>query len=101
MADALIMASLFGELWRLGVVVVATSNRAPHDLYLEGLNRPYFLPFIALLQRQCSVVDIDSELDHRQQFRALLEQSYFAPLDACVALCCVRAWVRVCMLGGG
>lgn len=82
MADALIMASLFGELWRLGVVVVATSNRRPDELYLDGLNRPYFLPFIALLRRQCAVVGMDSERDHRRQFRALLDRSYFTPLDA-------------------
>lgn len=83
-ADAVIMASLFGELWKQGVVVLATSNRAPADLYLDGLNRPYFLPFIALLRRQCAVVDMDSGLDHRTKFRSLLEQSYFTPLDAYV-----------------
>ncbi len=94
MADALIMSSLFGELWRLGVVVVATSNRAPTELYLDGLNRPYFLPFIALLQRQCVVADMDSAVDHRTKFRSALGDSYFTPLDACVrALCALCACV--------
>jgi cell division protein ZapE len=83
-ADALIMASLFGELWRQGVVVLATSNRAPHELYLDGLNRPYFLPFIDLLARQCAVVDMVSGMDHRTQFRGAGVESYFTPLDAYV-----------------
>jgi predicted ATPase len=83
-ADAVIMASLFGELWTQGVVMVATSNRAPDELYLDGLNRPYFLPFIALLQRQCLVVDMDSGVDHRTKFRSVLGDSYFTPLDGCV-----------------
>lgn len=78
-ADAIIMSSLFGELWTgSGVVVIATSNRAPSELYMDGLNRPYFLPFIDLLCRQCVVEDMDSERDHRQGF-AKLKGRYFWP----------------------
>ena len=80
-ADALIMASLFHELWAQGVVVLATSNRAPDQLYLDGLNRPYFLPFLDLLRRQCLVVDMDSCVDHRRQFRAAGAETCFTPLD--------------------
>ena len=73
------MSSLFGELWSgSGVVVIATSNRAPSELYLDGLNRPYFLPFIDLLSRQCLVEGMDSERDHRQGF-AKLKGRYFWP----------------------
>lgn len=80
-ADAVIMASLFGELWsECGVVMVATSNRAPDELYLDGINRPYFLPFIDLLKRQCVCVDMDSERDHRQAF-AKKDGTYFYPLN--------------------
>lgn len=54
-ADAMILAQFFGELWRQGVIVAATSNRSPGALYEGGLNREYFLPFIDLLKKYCAV----------------------------------------------
>jgi peroxisome-assembly ATPase len=69
--DALILRRLFGELFRLGAVVVATSNRPPTDLYEGGLNRELFLPFIQLLQERCEVWPIGSSQDYRLRHRVL------------------------------
>lgn len=64
-SDAIIMKRIFSVLFELGAVVVATSNRPPKDLYLNGLNRPLFLPFIPMLESFCHVHDIGAEVDYR------------------------------------
>jgi cell division protein ZapE len=64
-ADAMILSRLFGKLLDEGVKVVTTSNRPPRDLYLGGLNRELFLPFIELVEQRMLVVEVNGSTDYR------------------------------------
>jgi len=64
-ADAMILSRLFTEMMGHGLTVVATSNRAPNDLYKDGLNRQLFLPFIALIEAQMDVLTLNGPVDYR------------------------------------
>ncbi len=79
--DAMLLGRLLERLLAEGVVLVTTSNIAPSGLYAGGLQRARFLPAIALIERACAVVHLDSPQDYR--LRALTRSPvYRAPLDA-------------------
>lgn len=78
--DAMILGTLFEELFAHNVTLVATSNIIPDELYRNGLQRERFLPAITLINQHCDVVNVDSGVDYRLR---TLEQAeiYHYPLD--------------------
>jgi cell division protein ZapE len=80
-ADAMILGRLTEALFAEGVTLIATSNVAPDLLYQDGLQRQNFLPAIARLKQNCSVLQVDGGTDYR--LRALTAaEIYHHPCDA-------------------
>ncbi|MBN9273236.1 MAG: AFG1 family ATPase [Mesorhizobium sp.] len=93
-ADAMILSRLFSALFAGGVVLVATSNVAPQDLYRDGLNRQLFLPFIGLIERNTEVLALDSPKDYRQEKLSRMPV-YLTPDGAAADRAMDEAWAAV------
>ena len=78
--DAMILGTLFEELFAHNVTLVATSNIVPNDLYRNGLQRERFLPAIKLINQHCDIVNVDSGVDYRLRTLEQAEIFHF-PLD--------------------
>jgi len=93
-ADAMIMSRLFTGLIEAGVVIVTTSNRAPNDLYKDGLNREHFLPFIALIEQRLDVLTLNGPTDYRMERLAGLD-TWHSPLGIKATEACRQAFFRL------
>ena len=96
-ADAMILGRLFTALFAEGVVVIATSNRAPVELYQNGLNRQLFTPFIDLLMEKTDIMELVSARDYRLD-KLAGAPVYHQPVSPAADQAMDAAWAR--MLSG-
>ncbi len=89
-ADAMLLGELFKALFERNIILVTTSNRAPDDLYKDGLQRERFLPAIAAIKAHTDVMHLTTQHDYRStqtpSDHHILEEPlslYFFPLDDC------------------
>ena len=93
-ADAMILGRMFRRLFELGVVVVATSNVAPGELYRDGLNRALFLPFIGLIEHHMEVVELSARADFRLE-KLAGQPVWHVPANAAATAALDEAWRRL------
>ena len=93
-ADAMILGRLFERLFAEDVVIVATSNRPPDELYKNGLNRQLFLPFITLIKARVDQIELSGPRDYRLE-RLLAAPVYYASLGPAANEAMERAWARL------
>ena len=96
-ADAMILGRLFKALFEAQVVVVATSNVPPRELYKNGLNRQLFVPFIEQIEEHMDVVELAAARDYRLE-KLAGKRLYFTPIDAAAKAGMDRLWSE---LSGG
>ena len=93
-ADAMILGRLFEQIFERGVVVVATSNRVPDDLYRDGINRQLFEPFIDMLKTHLDALEIADGTDHRLA-QLIAAPVYYTPLGETADIAMDAAWDRL------
>jgi cell division protein ZapE len=93
-ADAMILGRLFGALFAEQVVLVATSNVPPNELYKDGLNRQLFQPFIALIEAHMEIVELAAGKDFRLA-KLFGKPLYFRPADARARAEMDRLWAEL------
>lgn len=78
--DAMLLGTLMKALFNRGIILVATSNIPPDELYRNGLQRARFLPAIDAIKQHCEIMNVDAGIDYR--LRTLTQANlWLSPLN--------------------
>src|ERR1700754_1767971 len=90
----MLLVRLSPHMFARGVVVVATSNVAPSDLYKDGLNRALFVPFITMIEKHMEVLQLQSRTDFRLE-KLAGQKVWYVPADDDAAAALDAAWRKL------
>lgn len=93
--DAMILSRLFAGLMDAGVNVVFTSNRPPHQLYQNGLQREQFMQFVELLKKRIPIIELKSPTDYRLEQWRQLARTYVHPRNEAADDFLCESWQRL------
>lgn len=79
LGDATLLGSLLQALFKKGLVLLATSNQAPLELYANGFNRERILPALADLAANTQAIHLDGSQDHRSHGLADMQRFWLVP----------------------
>ncbi|MBA6337747.1 cell division protein ZapE [Colwellia sp. BRX8-7] len=82
--DAMLLSGLFQAFFQQDIILIATSNCRPEELYRNGLQRERFMPTIDLINDYCQVLSVDGAVDHRldrYDETAIAYRDYTYPLN--------------------
>ena len=83
-ATAMILQRLLESMFSYHIYLVTSSNYHPDDLWPDGLMRERFLPAIAVLKQQLTVVPLAAQQDYRQLHNSL-NKLFIVPATAATA----------------
>ena len=78
--DAMILGKLFKKIFEKNIKVIFSSNIKIKDLYKNGLQRDQFMPFIKILEHNCSEIELEIPEDYRTNKNKLLDR-FLSPID--------------------
>ena len=78
--DAMILGKLFEQIFKEDIKIILTSNTKISELYIDGLQRDQFKPFIKIMEKRSIELELKIEDDYRKS-NENQKQRYFYPLN--------------------
>ena len=78
--DAMILGKLFERIFNENIKVIFSSNININDLYKNGLQRDQFIPFLKILENNCTELELNIEEDYRATKNVNLSR-FLSPID--------------------